>query len=303
MSEHERISSEGGYCPSLAELIEVPTANAEKWINSRTTTKAELSSLLKLAIQQIKNHESLSRQINELRTELRSTDRPTAPDLTSMMHDELANFREHFRSEIISSVQEEVKKALHTSTSDNTRPTYCSIAKPAHEKEIHHVIRDVRAERQAQQLLVKDDEEREKRKLNVRVRGLPQKTDVEDKVLFEKMLNDLGIEAEIENTRRVGVKPHEVQYRYSISHSILVVTLKDARKRSALLRASRNLATVASKSYSNVFVEPDYTSIEDKELFDMRQEKRRRNADIEDSAQKWVIYRGSLKQVHELPSK
>ena len=114
MSGRDRIPSDSGYCPSLAELVDVPTTSAEKWINSGTATKATLSSLLKLAVQEIKKHTSLKQEISSLRLELQSGNFPpaSATDVTAQLQDTIDNFRTTFRAEITDAIQKEVKNAI-----------------------------------------------------------------------------------------------------------------------------------------------------------------------------------------------
>ena len=79
----------------------------------------------------------------------------------------------------------------------------------------------------------------------------------------------------------------------------LVVTLETTKNRAELLRASQKLK---GTSYDRVYIDPDYTPVEAKELFDLRAECRRRNDSLSSPNDRWVVFRRQNKQ-KELPSK
>ena len=80
----------------------------------------------------------------------------------------------------------------------------------------------------------------------------------------------------------------------------LVVTLEAAKNRAELLRTSQKLK---STSYERVYIDPDFTPVEAKELFDLRAECRRRKESLSSPNDRWVVFRRQIVQKKELPSK
>ena len=280
--------------------MEKSTANAEAWIDATTTTKPSLIYLLKASLQELKKQQTLTAQFSELRNEICSS--RNSNTVTEEIATQVQHALSGIRAEMVQTVQREVKDVLSNSgLADQVAAvrSYASATSDSRPKGISHAIKEVRVERHAQQLLNQDDAERKKRELNLRIRGLPGSETEDDKSLFGKLLEDIGVNAEVQDTNRIETKSTGATTR----SSHLIVTLENARGRLAILKATHKLKYIASGAYSEVFIGPDFTPMQDRDLYELREERRRRNALEPESSKKWVVHRGVLKQICDMPTK
>ncbi|MEO1419251.1 MAG: hypothetical protein AAFW00_28620, partial [Bacteroidota bacterium] len=144
-------------------------------------------------------------------------------------------------------------------------------------------------------LLQKDEEERKKCELTFRFRGLPKCPATEDSDTVKQLIEDLELNVTIESSQRV-------EMRNAVTNRTLhlISALADFKSRMALLKAAHKLKTVAGNKYKDVFIGPEYTKLQDRELYLLLQECRKHNAIEQDPVKQWVVYRDQLRQKEEL---
>lgn len=284
------------------ELIQKPTSAGEAWMNSASATNANLQFLLKAAIQELKTNKQISGQIDDMRQEIIQIREATQQDATRSY---VENTLEAFRTEIRESIKE-----LKTQNSKEELPqSYAMASKGSAPKPIYVAIRQAEEEQKVLSAVKKEEKEREKRSLNIRIRGLEESEN--DAETFKDVCRQLGVTAKVKSLTRIDRKPRlkESLTRKSNTEATdntlqqpkhLVVTLETTKNRAELLRASQKLK---GTSYDKVYIDPDYTPVEAKELFDLRVECRRRNESISSPNDRWVVFRRQIIQRKELPPK
>ncbi|XP_063727050.1 uncharacterized protein LOC134854633 [Symsagittifera roscoffensis] len=285
VGELDKIFSDKGYCPSMEELVTKSTTATDASINTAAgSTKANLAYLLKLAVSEVKKHRTITEQLNVIRDELTALKETTADSQNS--HAQVRLTLDVFRAEMMDTVQRQIQKAIQI---PSTQPfSFATISNKRKDQEVIQAMKGVRIAQQAQEILAKEDSERKKRQLNLCIRGMDVPFgDSVDAVM--KMLEDININTNVESVKMV--EPRERNSR----PPRLIIALKDQKNRLSVLRSVRKLKS-AGDTYRDVFIGPGYTPIQDKEQYELREERRRRNAMETDENKMWIVHRGALKQ-------
>ena len=159
------------------------------------------------------------------------------------------------------------------------------VSKVTAAKPISVAIKQAEGEQKVLSAVKKEEKEREKRSLNIRIRGL-EETENDDEA-FKDVYRQFGVTPSVNSMTRIDRKPQaglkaprngkantQINDNTSQQPKHLVVTLETIMNRAELLSASQKLN---STSYDRVYFHPDYTPVEAEELFDLRAECRRRN--------------------------
>ena len=251
----------------MEELVTKSTTATDASINTAAgSTKANLAYLLKLAVSEVKKHRTITEQLNVIRDELTALKETTADSQNA--HAQVRLTLDVFRAEMMDTVQRQIQKAIQI---PSTQPfSFATISKERKDQEVIQAMKGVRIAQQAQEILAKEDSERKKRQLNLCIRGMDVPFgDSVDAVM--KMLEDININTNVESVKMV--EPRERNSR----PPHLIIALKDQKNRLSVLRSVRKLKS-AGDTYRDVFIGPGYTPMQDKEQYELREERRRRNA-------------------------
>ena len=136
-------------------------------MNSASATNSNLQFLLKSTIQELKTHKQFSGQIEDMRQEITQLREATQQDATTSY---VENSLEAFRTEIRESIKE-LKAPIST---QELSQSYATVSKVNAAKPIYVALRQAEAEQKVLSAVKREEKEREKQSLNIRIRGLEE---------------------------------------------------------------------------------------------------------------------------------
>ena len=153
-------------------------------------------------------------------------------------------------------------------------------------------VLNIQSQQQLHEKAIRNIQEKDKRKLNLIVRGLEPDAELSDQELLNEICKDfLKIEVAIESTKRLGKsdasRPQPIK-----------VQLKTIGEKKLMLISAKTLKT--STATEHIYISPDYTILEQKRHSDLRGECKKRNENLADEKERWVVRNLQLIQVKNL---
>ena len=167
-------------------------------VASYPATNANLQFLLKSAIQELKTHKQISGQIEDMRQEITQLREATQQDATTSY---VENSLEAFRTEI----RESIKELKAPNSTQEFSQSYATVSKVNAAKPIYVAIRQAEAEQKVLSAVKREEKEREKRSLNIRIRGLEESEN--DAEAFKDVCRQLGVTPKVKSMTRTDRKP------------------------------------------------------------------------------------------------
>ena len=169
-----------------------------------------------------------------------------------------------------------ITKVCVPSTYDCSRPFFCGFCaamKENHPKSYANVLVDnLTKENKARSCIAREIRqeqiEQDNKKLNLIIKGSVPSNSPNDSVLVQNLAQEIGVELNSDDfdSLRIGKKNAEN------SRQLLLLKFKSVLKRKQFLGNAKKLKD--SKSYSNLFVDPDLTKSEREAQYQLRVEKR-----------------------------
>lgn len=165
-----------------------------------------------------------------------------------------------------------LQRTIEDQQQQQSKPSFADVAKSIKEPSIcATLVNEVQAEERRQQ----------EKRMNLLVRGMVPNENLSDSDSVKQMANDVGVVLPSEEFTVKRIPPKTGQP----DRNLILVTFKDAQKRMALLRKSKELRHQVL--YTDVFINPDLTKAEQAKQYELRQLLRKQRTD--EPNKKWFI--------------